>query len=64
MQYRGRIAMRPYPFTIFHAFNPNKTHPNPSFAVGAHGNAPDDQLRRNPAIESQFSEKHNCLDRL
>jgi hypothetical protein len=29
---RGRIAMRPYPFTIFHSFNPHKTHPNPSFS--------------------------------
>jgi hypothetical protein len=31
IRYRGRIAMRPYKFTIFHPLNLQNIHPNPSF---------------------------------
>jgi hypothetical protein len=43
IRYRGRIAMRPYKFTIFHPFQPEKYSPKSFILVGTHGNASDDQ---------------------
>jgi hypothetical protein len=46
---RGRIAMRPYKFTVFHPFEfePEKSSLKSFMLVGAHGNAPDDHTQNN-----------------
>jgi hypothetical protein len=43
IRYRGRIAMRPYKFTIFDPFQTETSSLQSLIFVGAHGDAPDDQ---------------------
>ena len=46
---RGRMAMRPYKFTMFYPFQPEKSSLKSLIFVGAHGNAPDDQSTQDRA---------------